>query len=139
MASDSGSSVGEQALAVTTSKDISVSTGGAQLVPENLTRKVKIYPIQEHELTSLDDLGKNSTIWAAIGAGAVTLATNCIWDIFKSTPTSPVSIEEKGFMWLMIAAFTVSSAVSWWYERRRKTRLQTIVSECEVIVTQKLT
>ena len=98
----------------------------------HVSRTVKTYPIQEHELYALDDLGRNSTLWTDIGSASMALLASCVWDMIQQQPPVPISNGEKGFMALLlfvaVAAFVMGGA----YGRRRKSRLQKIMTECDV-------
>ena len=103
--------------------------GGAIYHALHVSRTVKTYPIQEHELSALDDLGRNSTLWTAIGSASLALLASCVWDMLHAS--TPASDGEKGFMVLL----AVVSIASFWmggaYGRRRKSRLEKIMSECD--------
>lgn len=105
--------------------------GGAMYHPLHVNRTVKTYPIQEHELSALDDLGGNSTLWAAICSASVTLLASCIWGMLQIRPPNEISNGEKGFMALLAVIAVVSFFISRSYAKKRKTRLERIMSECD--------
>src|SRR5262249_38913966 len=90
-------------------KTVSVSVEaptGAMYHALHVSRTVKTYPIQEHELLALDDLGRNSTLWTAISAAAVTLLASCVWSMIQKEPKATISRGEIGFM-LLLGVVTV--------------------------------
>lgn len=95
----------------------------------HVSRTVKTYPIQEHELDSLDDLGRNSTLWTSIGWGALAFLANCVWSSVQS-PSLP-SMGQAAFMLLLLAVGIVALIVGSRYAKRRKSRLAKIMEECE--------
>jgi len=93
------------------------------------SRIVKTYPIQEHELLALDDLGRNSTLWTAIGSAALALVGSCGWSMLQS-PDS-ISTGAKGFAALLLFVSAASFIISRLYGKRRKSRLEKIMNECQ--------
>jgi hypothetical protein len=93
------------------------------------SRVVKTYPIQEHELLALDDLGRNSALWTAIGSAALALVGSCVWSMLQS-PHS-ISTEVKGFTALLLFVSAASFIIGRLYGKRRKARLEKIMNECQ--------
>lgn len=102
-------------------------------MPLHVGRKVKIYPIQEHELESLNDLSGNTTLWTSIGSSAVVVVIGCVWDMLQAsqeTPKPPFNQATLAFTILCAVIGVVSFIVAHNYNRRKKTRLEKILSEC---------
>jgi hypothetical protein len=119
---------------VVTKSETSVSVEsheGAMYHALHVSRTVKTYPIQEHELYALDDLGGNSTLWAAICSASVTLLVSCVWGMLQTRPPNVISNGEKGFIALLAVIAVVSFLFSRSYSKKRKTRLERIMSECD--------
>jgi len=92
---------------------------------------VKTYPIQEHELYALDDLGRNSTLWTAISAGAFAILASCVWSMIQLQPPATLSKGEIGFMVLLAVVSVVSFLIGRSYGKKRKSRLEKIMNECQ--------
>lgn len=115
-------------------KSVSVSVEsqtGAMYHALHVSRTVKTYPIQEHELLALDDLGRNSTLWTAISAGAIAVLASCVWSMIQLQAPATVSYGEKGFMLLLAVVSIVSFMIGRSYSKRRKSRLEKIMNECQ--------
>jgi hypothetical protein len=118
------------------SKPLSVAPGGGSMYHAfHVSRTVKTYPIQEHELLSLNDLSGNSTLWAFIGTAALTTVVGCIWSMITATPVpagvvQPTNWPAVGFLLLAIAICVVSYFIAFRYSRKSKSRLQKILDEC---------
>jgi hypothetical protein len=93
------------------------------------SRIVKTYPIQEHELLALDDLGRNSTLWTAIGSATLALVGSCVWSMLQS-PDS-INAGAKGFTGLLLFVSAASFIIGRSYGKRRKSRLEKIMNECQ--------
>jgi hypothetical protein len=92
------------------------------------SRIVKTYPIQEHELLALDDLGRNSTLWTAIGSATLALVGGCLWSMFQSSDS--ISAGAKGFAVLLLFVSAASFMIGRAYGKRRRSRLEKIMNEC---------
>jgi len=117
-------------IVVSSEKPLSVDAySGCILQTINTTRSVKAYAIQEHELYSLDDLGRNSKLWTAIGAALFSFSASCFWSISQSTTT--VEAGSKALATVLMAISIVAFGAGAFYGRKRKSRLEKIISECE--------
>lgn len=81
--------------------EVEAPRGGAMYHAMHVSRTVKTYPIQEHELYALDDLGGNATLWAAIGSATTALFASCVWDMIQMQPPAHVTAGAKGFAALL--------------------------------------
>src|SRR5690242_10357074 len=108
-------------------KSVSVSvkspTGGAMYHVLHVSRTVKTYPIQEHELYALEDLGRNSTLWTAISAGSFALLASCAWSMIQLQSPATVSKGEIGFMLLLGAVAVIAFLIGRSYGKKKKSRL----------------
>jgi hypothetical protein len=104
---------------------------GAMYRALHVSRTVKTYPIQEHELYALDDLGKNSTLWTAISAATLALFASCVWDMIQLPAVATLSNGEKGFMGLLLVVTIGAFLMGRSYGKKRKSRLKKIMDECE--------
>lgn len=98
--------------------------------PLHVERHVTIYPIQEHELESLEDTNKNSAVWASIATGAFTLLLGCVWDCISSDAVKP--LPATFFMVCCIAVMGIGTYLSWSYRVRINERLAKIRSESRI-------
>lgn len=99
-------------------------------MPLHVGRKVKIYPIQEHELESLNDLDSNYTLWSSIGTTGIGLVAGFAWSILQTPDGTKTS---AGAIWftLLCAAISIASfMIAKRYKIRKGTRLEKILSEC---------
>lgn len=108
---------------------ITTSQGGAIFQPVHAKRMVKIYPIQEHELLALDDLGRHSTLWTAIGTGALSFSASCFWSMSQNASSSEPA--PKALAWLLLVISFASFIAGFSYGKRRKSRLEKIIAECQ--------
>jgi hypothetical protein len=120
---------------IVTSEEKSVSVSveaptGAMYHALHVSRTVKTYPIQEHELYALDDLGRNATLWTAISAGGFALLASCVWSMIQLQPPAKISNGEVGFMVLLAVVTVVSFLIGKSYGKKRKSRLEKIMNEC---------
>ena len=116
---------------VTSDENVSVSVephGGAIYHALHVSRTVKTYPIQEHELLALDDLGRNSTLWTAIGAATLALVASCVWSMLQNS--DKVTPGAEGFAALLFFVSVASFLIGCSYGKRRKSRLEKIMTEC---------
>ena len=97
----------------------------------HVSRTVRTYPIQEHELYALDDLGGNSTLWTAIGSAASALFVSCVWTMICTQPPATTTNAEKGFALLLLVVAFGAFIIGASYRKKRKSRLEKIMSECE--------
>ena len=132
MAAESESVPPQKQVVTSREKSVSVSVesqGGAMYHALHVSRTVKTYPIQEHELLALDDLGRNSTLWTAIGSASLALGVSCVWGMIQ-TP-GPISNGEIGFMVLLFVVCIGAFLMGGSYGKRRKSRLEKIMNECQ--------
>lgn len=109
---------------------ISIETpAGAVYQPLHVGRKVKIYPIQEHELNTIGVHNSQVALWSSIGTSAVVLIVSCIWDEIQNS--EPVSGGAVGFMILCGLAALVSGVLAWRANSAKKSQLQAILEETE--------
>ena len=101
---------------------------GAMYHALHVSRTVKTYPIQEHELLALDDLGRNSTLWTSIGAATLALFGSCIWSTLQNP--DKVTPGAEGFAALLFFVSMASFIIGCSYGKRRKSRLEKIMAEC---------
>jgi hypothetical protein len=134
MANNPPSERAENQPVISASKPVSVSVepvpGGAMYHPLHVSRTVKTYPIQEHELLALDDLGRNSTLWTAIGSASLALFAGCIWDMIQMQPPAAASTGAQGFALLLLGVSVVAFWMGRSYGKKRESRLEKIMKEC---------
>ncbi|BCX48149.1 hypothetical protein HAHE_20570 [Haloferula helveola] len=89
-------------------------------------RKVKTYPIQEHELSALDESNSNFTLWASLGTGFIFLSIGCVWDTVSEWSFT-------GVRFFFMVLFGLAAGGSFWvsrgYKKQRENRLKNIKAE----------
>lgn len=105
------------------------STGGCHFITVHSSRKVTIYPIQDHELESLDDASGSNTLWNSIGAFFVALFGAGVYDALGRDEKNPMLIGQKGFLGFCFLVSIFSFFQAWVYRKKRKGRLQAIKDE----------
>ena len=102
---------------------------GSIVVPISVTRRMKIYPIPEHELTMLQSLSSDKTFWSSVGSGAFALILGGLWDWCQLT-TNPSTIS-KLIMAVLVLVCIFSFARSGWRKWSVNKRLEEILSESQ--------
>ena len=93
---------------------------GAVYEPVHGTRKVKIYPIQEHELNTISICNSQVTLWSSVASAFIALIAACVWDLVTS------EIPDKTTAFTFIVACAIVSLVSiiiasyYWHQKRNE-------------------
>lgn len=104
---------------------------GAIYRPLHVERQVKIYPIQEHELTTLSTLSTHVTLWCSIGSMAVALLLGCLWDMMNLAEKSSPSRQAIVFMLACFAIAAASFITAYMYKASGKSALEKILAETQ--------
>src|SRR4051812_2253538 len=111
---------------------ISSDRAGSVVLPIHVTRHVKVYPIQKHELATLQAMSGEKTFWAAVAAGAFVFIIDCLWSWCQLPDESklpPRSIAIIVFA-AVVCVFSLGKAEM--QRRAANRRLEEILSETEV-------
>lgn len=101
---------------------------GAIYKPLHVERQVKIYPIQEHELTTINMFSSAVTICASIVSGTTVFLLSIAWDLIKSK--EPM-VQKMGWSVIVggIVVILISGIVGGWALWSKNTELQKILKE----------
>jgi hypothetical protein len=102
---------------------------GATVLLVNVKRQMKVYPIQEHELTMLQSLSGNKTFWSSVGSGAVSFLLVCCWEWSQMPKDHEMSVFSKLIMVILLVVAVFSFGRAWWKKHTINKRLQQILSE----------
>lgn len=107
---------------------------GAMYVPLHGTRKVRIIPIQEHELTTISICNTQVALWCSIGTLAIGLLLSCVWDLC----TLPEGEEMSAASWVFAGACALGAVLSyglaWLHHRKGNDEVAKIVGETESVM-----
>jgi hypothetical protein len=108
------------------------TTQGAAYRALYVERQVKIYPIQEHELTTLNMFSSTVTFCASIASGTAVFSLNVLWDmaIAQNQAVSAIGKPALGICGLVVAACLV---IGIWAYRARKSELSKILNESRLV------
>lgn len=114
---------------------ISTSAAGATHVPLYMIRKVKVYPIQENELTTLGLLTHIVTGAVAVASGVFGFIASIWWDMATSSDenTRHVGGAVTVVCVVVIVACVLLAAVT---RSKRKTELRKILDESRLITSE---
>lgn len=104
---------------------------GALYVPIHAERRVKIYPIQEHELTNLAVLSTVVTVCAAIASGTLAFMLSVVWDMAISTQPD-VQKAGNGFLAICGVVIVGCVGIGIWAHCSRGGQLKKILTESTV-------
>jgi F0F1-type ATP synthase assembly protein I len=101
---------------------------GAIYKPLHVERQVKIYPIQEHELTTIKVLSTALTLSSSAFSGTLVFMLGILWDISSSTDPN---MKTMGQVVVGVCALILVGcvAVACWAFFSRKSELEKILSE----------
>jgi hypothetical protein len=83
------------------------SPAGAVYKPLHVERRVKIYPIQEHELTTLSMFSTIVTVCASIASATFGFLLNIALDIATAPPDTPQAIRDMRWAGVVISAIII--------------------------------
>jgi hypothetical protein len=104
------------------------ATRGAIYTPVHGERKVNIYPIQEHELTTIGICNNQVSLWASVASACAALIAACLWDMATSPETSK-SNNAIAFVAACVAVLGISIAIAFYYWKQKQSEIQRIKSE----------
>jgi hypothetical protein len=115
-----------------TNDPIYTSPTGALYRAVNMVRDVKIYPIQEHELTTLGVFSTIVTVSASVASLTIGFLLSIWWDMSASTNAAQLRIGKilTGVSAVIVVACFLAAT---WAVRFRKSELQKILTESRVI------
>lgn len=121
--------MGEQPPAPT-NVSILPTAAGAIYTPIHVRRTVKIYPIQEHELTTLNMFSSAVTVCASIVSGTAMYLLGIIWDM---SATEDALVQKVGAKALFVGGFVilVCVVIGIWAFISKKSELKKILEESE--------
>ena len=90
-------------------------------------RVVKIYSVQEHELTSIGLCNTNVAIWCSVGSGGLSLIGACIWSM--TTATDYPSRAAVTFVIFVAIVTIVAFFLACWFHRMKANQIQKIQAE----------
>jgi xanthine/uracil permease len=112
----------------TSPSPVSSIGGGAVFLPLHVERQVKIYPIQEHELTTLNMFSGIVTVCVSIASGAAGFLLNVWWNV--ATTENPTTHRTGDAVMKIVGGVIVSSLViGLWAFFSRRSELAKILSE----------
>lgn len=116
-------------------KIVAATTGtsqGAAYKALYLERHVKIYPIQEHELTTLNMFSSAVTFCASIASATAVFGLNILWDVAIAQSQTAIAIGKTALAicgLIMVACFVIGR----WAYRSRKSELSKILDESRLV------
>lgn len=99
--------------------------------PIHAGRKVKTYPIQEHEMDMLSSMNRNSMIWFTAMSMALTGLLACVWDVLPSGQDGAWGFTPQRlfFMALLGAVSYACYHFGTMFQRERSSLIEKIKSE----------
>src|SRR5690348_12802820 len=109
------------------------SAPGAVYNPIHLVRDVRIYPIEEHELTTLNLFSGIVTVVASIASLALAFGLSCWWDVMANPGDKAKVALGHGVMAVCGVVIVISAAIGYWAQHSKNNELTKILSESRVI------
>jgi len=105
---------------------------GAIYRPLHVERQVKIYPIQAHELTTLNMFSGITTIAAAIASAALGFMASVWWDM-ATAQTAATNRTGSAVLTVGGVVVVICIGVGIWAQWKKRSELAEIISESRVI------
>lgn len=106
----------------------SIFTTGAIYKPLHVERQVKIYPIQEHELTTIKVLSTALTLAASVFSATLVFMLGIVWDLSNATDQGT---KDMGYVVVAVCVLVLIGCVitGAWAFMTRTSELEKILSE----------
>lgn len=106
-------------------------THGALYTPLHVERRVKIYPIQEHELTTLSLFSTTITVCSSIASATLIFVLGIAWNLATATGAIDPTVRRMSALGITIGAVVVliCAAIAFGAWRKRGSELSKILSE----------
>jgi len=104
---------------------------GALYTPLHVERRVKIYPIQEHELTTLGMFSTTVTVCSSIASGTFVFLLGIAWNLATATTTIDPTVRRMSSLALVLGGIVIAvcGTIGVAAFRKRSSELAKILSE----------